>query len=408
MLGAGLLLAAAALLTLAFADKAVRAGPVTPALLYLGFGLAAGAVFGAPGSATLVAHAGVWVVGLELALLVSLFAIGLRLRIEPTWRAWRVALLLAGPGMAITIAVAAAVGVGLLGWSWGMAVVVAAILAPTDPVLASDVQVRSEQDRDAVRLSLTAEGAMNDGSALPAVVLGLWLLQREATSGTPALPWLQDLVWPVLGGALIGVALGHALGWVIRSRVRAGDALARDELLLLGGVTLSYGAALLTGTSSFVLGFAVAVTMLQLLRADRQTPSEAPLAERLHAFGARIERLVEAFTVVAIGIGLWIVTPTLGMVAFALALLLIARPAAVFALVTPGMASVPQRRLLAWFGIRGVGSLYYAAYALEHGLAPAGVDPMLGTVLTALALSIVLHGLSVTRLMQSNFRRRLH
>jgi sodium/hydrogen antiporter len=407
VLSIGLLLAAAALLGLAFAEKALRALPLTPALLYLGLGAAAGAIFGAPSAQTIAVQAPLLRIVLELALLVSLFAIGLRLRIAPTWQGWRVALLLAGQGMVVTIAVTATVGVLLFGWSWGTAVVVASILAPTDPVLASEVQVHSADDRDTLRLSLTAEGAMNDGSALPSVVLGLWLMQSErGSAATPG--WWSELLWPVVGGAVIGVALGYGLGLAIRARVRAGDALVRDELLLLGGVTLAYGVALVTATSAFVLGFALAVTLLQPLRGDAGTPSEAPLAERLHAFGARIERLVEAFSVIAIGIGLFVVPPTASMLLLALALVLVARPLAVFAVVPPRSVSSHQRRLLAWFGIRGVGSLYYAAYAIERGLQGDAMAQMLGVVMTALAASIVLHGLSVTQLMQAYQRRRGH
>lgn len=404
MLSVGLLLAALALLGLAFAEKAMRSWPLTPALLYLFLGMAAAAAFGAPSLQAFVVNAPVLLVALELALLVSLFVIGLRLRIAPTWQAWRVAVLLAGPSMVVTIAVMTVAAVLLFGWSWGLALVVASVLAPTDPVLASEVQLRSAHDRDALRLALTAEGAMNDGSALPAIVVGLWLVQNVA--GGPALDWWWAVVWPVAGGAVIGVALGWALGLLIRARVRAGDPLVRDELLLVGGVSLSYGVALLTGTSAFVLGFALAVTLLQPLRTDERTPSEAPLADRLHAFGARIERLVEAFSVMATGAALFIVPPTLYMVVFAVILLLVARPLAVFITVPGSFVAGHQRRLLAWFGIRGVGSLYYAVYVVEHGLEGEAVSQMLGTVITALAASIVLHGLSVTRLMDAYQARR--
>ncbi len=406
MLALSLLLAAMSLLALAFADKALRTLPLTPALLYLGIGVAAGALFGAPSSQTITAYAPQLRVVLELALLISVFVIGLRLRIEPTWRAWRVALLLAGPGMVVTIAVAAVAAVVLFDWPWGLALVVASIVAPTDPVLASDVQVHSAQDRDAVRLSLTAEGAMNDGSALPAVVFGLWLMQSSLGGTHAPLRWWTDLIWPVAGGAVLGIALGYALGWVIRARVRAGDALLRDELLLVGGATLSYGVALATHTSAFVLGFALAVTLLQPLRADSSTPSEGPLAERLHTFGARIERLVEAFTVIAIGVALFVTPPTWPMLFFALAVLVIARPLSVYAVVRPAAMPAHQRRLLAWFGIRGVGSLYYVAYAMQHGLGGAMAAQMLGVVMTVLAASIVLHGLSVTQMMAAYQKRR--
>jgi sodium/hydrogen antiporter len=407
MLSTGLLLAATALLLLAFAQPAVERLPLTPALIYLVIGVGAAAVFGTPRIDTLIEHAQLLRVVLELALLVSLFVIGLRLRVAPTWRGWRTALLLAGPGMLVFVAAAALAAHLALGWSWGMAVMVAAILAPTDPVLASDVQVDSTQDRDALRLSLTAEGGMNDGTALPAVLFGLWLLEpsMSALDGN-SIAWLKELLWPVAGGAAIGLALGSGLGLVIRARVRAGDGLVRDEMLLVGGVTLAYGVALATHTSAFVLAFALAIMLLAPLRNDEATPSERPIAERMLAFGLRVERLVEAFAVIAIGIGLGLVMPSWPLLAFALAVLLVVRPIAVFAVVPPRSVTPHQRRLLAWFGIRGVGSLYYAALALEHGVKGDAAAAMLSGVLAVLAASIVLHGISVTPVMR-RYRQRI-
>ncbi len=409
MLSAGLLLAAAALLLLALAQPAVERLPLTPALIYLAIGVGAAAAFGAPRVDTLIEHARLLRVALELALLVSLFVIGIRLRIAPTWRAWRIALLLAGPGMVLFIAAAALAAHLALGWSWGMALLVSAILAPTDPVLASEVQVDSAQDRDAVRLSLTTEGAMNDGTALPAVIVGLWLLAPSSASTLDGpFAWVRELLWPVAGGAAIGLALGWGLGLAIRARVRAGDGLARDELLLVGGVALAYGVALATHTSAFVLAFALAIKLLQPLRNDDATPSERPIAERMQAFGLRLERLVEAFAVIAIGVGLGLVMPSWPLLAFALTVLLIVRPIAVFAVVPARAVTSHQRQLLAWFGIRGVGSLYYAALALEHGVRGDAAASMLSGVLIVLAASIVLHGISVTPLMRryrERFRR---
>ena len=400
MLSAGLLLAAGALLLLAFTQPLVERLPLTPALIYLAIGVGAAAVFGTPHVERLIEHAQPVRVALELALLVSLFVIGLRLRIAPTWRAWRTALLLAGPGMVIFIAAGALAAVLAFDWGWGLAVVVAAVLAPTDPVLASDVQVDSAKDRDAVRLSLTAEGAMNDGTALPGVILGLWLLEPASSPLGDPRAWVVDLLWPVAGGALIGVALGWALGCLIRARVRAGDALVRDEWLLAGGVTLAYGVALATHTSAFVLAFALAVVLLQPLLNDEATPSERPIAERMQAFGLRLERLVEALAVIAIGVGVGLIVPSWSLLAFALALLLIVRPLSVVALVRSTAVTAHQRRLMAWFGIRGIGSLYYAALALEHDLGVDAAAAMLSAVLAVLAASIVLHGVSVTPVMR--------
>jgi NhaP-type Na+/H+ or K+/H+ antiporter len=399
MLTLALLLTGAALLVMAFAQRPLVPLPVTPAMLYLLLGAGAGALFGAPGDFQLQQAAPALQVLLELALLVSLFAVGLRLRSAPGWRSWRVALVLAGPAMLVSIALAAAVAVVLFGWSWPMALLLGAILAPTDPVLASDVQVVSEHDRDALRVSLTAEGALNDGTALPVVLAALWLLQHDVRDA--GVDEVAALLWPVGGGAFVGIGAGWLLGLAIRARVRRGDPLLRDELLTAGGVALSYGLALATQTSSFVVAFLLAVTLLQPLRRDPVTPSESPLAERLHAFGARIERLAEALSVLAVGVGLSMVAWSVPLLLFALACAFVVRPLSVLSVLWPLRMPPHQRHLIAWFGIRGVGSLYYLAHALAHGVSGTMAAQLLDVTLATVAASILLHGLSVTRAMQA-------
>lgn len=408
MLTIAFLLFGTVLLALALGERAVQRLPLTPALVYLVIGIVAG--FGLEaGLPELQPEVSLLLMATELAVLVSLFAVGLRLRITPTLSAWRVALLLAGPGMVVAVMLGTLVAVALLGLPWGAAVVLAAILAPTDPVLASEVQIRGEDDRDAVRLSLTAEGGLNDGAALPAVMLGLGLLGLHALDGAPGSPgwWWSDLLWPIGGGALVGLALGLGLGLLLRQRSRRGDPLARDELIYIGGVALAYGSALATHTSAFVVAFAAAVTLLLPMRSDHFSGSEGPLAERLHGFGASIERLVEAGAVLAVGLALPGRSPGVATFAFALLLVLAVRPLSVWAVVRRGMLAPHQRRLVAWFGIRGLGSLYYLAFALDHGMPSALAETLVDATLVAIAMSIVLHGLSSTRLMQAYQRRRV-
>ena len=151
-----LLLVSTVLLALALVDRAVRRLPLTPAVLYLGVGWGAGAWLGAPSAETIGRHLPALVLSTELAVLLSLMAVGLRLRVSPRLATWRVALLLAGPGMVVTVLLGTLAAAWVLALSWPTALLLAAVMAPTDPVLASEVRIRSEGDRDAVRLSLTA------------------------------------------------------------------------------------------------------------------------------------------------------------------------------------------------------------------------------------------------------------
>ncbi len=168
-------------------------------------------------------------------MLVSLFAVGLKLTLPLSDRRWRAALRLATLSMLITIALLAAIGVVLFDLPLGAAILLAAMLAPTDPVLASDVQLADPNDRDSVRFSLTGEGGLNDGAAFPFVMLGLALLGLR-DPGAGYWRWMTlDLVWPVAGGLAIGALCGYAIGkLVLYLRTRHQEAVGLDEFLMLG------------------------------------------------------------------------------------------------------------------------------------------------------------------------------
>ena len=402
MLTAALVLLGLVVLALALADLPVKRLPLSPALIYLSVGWLAGAVLGAPAPQALELHAPVLMLVLELAVLVSLLAVGLRLRVLPTFKSWRLALLLAGPGMVITIGLAAMAAFWLLDLAWPAALLLAAIMAPTDPVLASDVQIRSDQDRDVVRLAITAEGGINDGTALPAVMLALGLMGLHALGPHGADWWWADLVWPIGGGAALGAGLGLLLGWALKRRALGDDPLERDELIYAGALLLALGLARATATSSFVLVFVAGVTLLLPMRGM----ARQGLSERLHAFGARCERLVEAATVLAVGVMLNSVELGWPEIAFALVMALAVRPLAVWAVVRRATLAGSQRQLVAWFGIRGIGSLFYLLFVLQHGVSGSLAQRLVSATLVCVAASIVLHGVSATPLMARYHQRK--
>jgi len=410
MLTAGLLLLGSLLLALALAEGPVRRLPLSPALIYLGAGALAGALLGGPALASpalIRQHAASLQVISEFSVLVSLVAVGLRLRVPPTFAAWRVAWLLAGPGMVATIAFATVAAWLLLDLPWPAAWLLASLLAPTDPVLASDVQIRSDEDRDAVRLAVSAEGGINDGTALPAVMLGLGLLGLHSLHEGGGW-WWADLAWPIAGGLLIGAALGLLLGVALRALLRRGQTLGRDELVYVGCVALAYGLARASETSTFVVAFSTGATLLLPLQQAPDSGDE--FATRLHAFGGRCERLVEATAVTAVGVALSGLVQRLPLllasVCFALLLIVLLRPLAVMLVVRQRVMPPRQRRLVAWFGIRGVGSLFYLAFVLTQGIDAALADTLITATLSCVAISIVLHGISATPLMAAYHLRQ--
>jgi sodium/hydrogen antiporter len=415
MLTATLLLLGVVLLAMCLLELHVTRLPMSPAIVYLAVGWVAGWMVQAKvlTPPTAPERADMLVIITEIAVLISLFAVGLQLRMPLTLKGWRVAAVLASASMLVTIAFATLAGFWLMpALGWAGALLLAGILAPTDPVLAGEVQIRSNTDRDVVRVSLTAEGGLNDGTALPLVMLALGLL-GIGDLGPGGSRWLwHDLLWPIAGGALLGWAFGRGLGRVIHWLLRKGHGLCWDELLYLGIITVAYGLSRLTDTSSFLFVFAAALGLFR--RSPRATDSletagvePDELADRLLAFGHRCGRLVEVAMVLLLGFAMpwvrWRGEPLI----YAVLLLVLIRPLSVF-LTVPGSAMMKtQRRVLAWFGIRGVGSLFYLALVIDSGIAPGLAVDLVNATLPAIALSVLLHGVSATPLMALYRKRRV-
>ncbi|MFL6628371.1 MAG: cation:proton antiporter [Vitreoscilla sp.] len=415
MLTSTLLLLGAVLLGMCLLELHVTRLPLSPAVVYLAVGWIAGWMVQARvvTPPTAPARADMLVIITEIAVLISLFAVGLQLRLPWTLKAWRVALVLAGGTMIATIALATLAGAWLMpSLGWAGALLLAGILAPTDPVLASEVQIRSRDDRDAVRVALTAEGGLNDATALPVVMLALGLL-GIGDLGTGGVRWLwHDLAWPIAGGALLGWGFGRVLGRVIHALQRHGHGLGWDELMYLGIITVAYGLSRLTETSAFLFVFAAALGLFRrtpgavasLARAGVE-PDE--LADRLLGFGHRCGRLVEVVMVLLLGFAMpwvqWRGAPLL----YAALLLLVIRPLSAFLTIPARALPRAQRRIVAWFGIRGVGSLFYLALVIDSGLSTTLSTDLMNATLPAIALSIVLHGVSATPLMALYRRRRV-
>jgi len=346
----------------------------------------------------------------EIALLIALFSVGIKIRVPiGDWR-WSLPLRLATISMVLTILGIAIVAVVLLDFDWRLALVLGAVLAPTDPVLASDVQLRSAQDRDRLRFGLTGEGGLNDGTAFPFVLLGLGLMGLHEI-GFAGWRWFAvDLVWGTVGGLGIGFLVGTALARGVRLlRAWRRDAVIFDEFLLLGVIALSYGAALAAHALGFLAVFAAG---LALRRADdihehsRSAADKPPLTPSMLNVNEQLERIVEVAVVLLVGAmistGYWSRSGLL----LAAILFFVIRPLAVWIGVRGVDSGSAPRRLLAWFGIRGIGSVYYAVYFAGFELRDDVATELLSAVFTVIAASIVLHGISAAPLMELYRARR--
>ncbi len=365
----------------------------------------------------------------EVAVILSLFAAGLKLRTPLHDGRWKLPLRLATISMTVTVGLVAFAGVFLLGLPFGAAVLLGAVLAPTDPVLASDVQIEDPDDRDRLRFSLTGEAGFNDGAAFPFVMLGLGLLGLHEL-GDWGWKWFTvDLGWRIVGGIGIGALLGMAVGrLVVHLRREQEEAVGLDDFLALGLVALSYGVAIFAHTYAFLAVFAAGLALrFEERRHTGDKPAEeiealaregekegvgangdvvpAYMASAVLGFAEQLERIGGVALVILVGTLLTYADLSWNAFLFVAALFFVIRPVSVWLGLLGSPTTGLQRELIAWFGIRGIGSIYYLMYAETHGVYDLFSGRILGVVLLAITASVVLHGTSVTPVMNWYARR---
>lgn len=351
----------------------------------------------------------------ELVVLVALMGVGLAIDrpLEPrrraSWARWSTTWRLLAIAMPLTIA-----GVALVGWWTGLpaaaALLLGAVLAPTDPVLASDVQVAGPQtgdlevdESDELRFTLTSEAGLNDGLAFPFVYAAI-LLATEGAVGSWIGKWLGFyLVAKVVLGVLAGILVGRILAYVaFRARSRSLRVAERgDALMALAALVTAYGIGEVVGGYGFLSVFVCAMTFRSAERAHDYHAAMHEVAERL-------ERLLTLFVLLALGIalsrGLLAGLDWRGVTA-AVALVFLIRPASGLVALSPlARRERPpldrgQRWAAAFFGVRGVGSIYYLAYAAGHA-DELGTDWLWSTVAFAIVLSVFVHGVLASPVMR--------
>tara|TARA_R110002072_G_scaffold102349_2_gene225143 strand:- start:23230 stop:24528 length:1299 start_codon:yes stop_codon:yes gene_type:complete len=423
------LLVGGLLLVMGLTPSLIKQLPVTSAIVYLAVGLIAGPTLLNAFHFNPLQQSALLETLTEVAVLISLFAAGIKMPVPFSLPRWRVPILLAFVSMTVTVAMVAAFAHYQLGIALGAAVLLGAIVAPTDPVLATDVQIRHPGDRDRLRFYLTSEAGMNDGSAFPFVMLGLGLLGLHEL-GESALQWLLvDVLWATAAGIAIGVALGWGLaqlGWKIRNRYQGHDLM--DDFLGLGLIALVYGVSELFAAWGFLAVFFAAVTLrqtefklsgraadipdqLQVGPSQALDPTGPERTETVSAgslvFKEHLERLSELVLILLVGGTLFVDSWSWRAVSLALFLFLVARPVSVLVGLSVSRTSWRIRGLASWFGVRGIGSLYYLMYAIQHGLPEDTALELIHMTLIVITLSILVHGISVKPLMNRFGRKSI-
>lgn len=342
----------------------------------------------------------------EFVVIVALMGAGLKLDRPIGLRSWIITWRLLGITMPLSIAGIALLGWGLAGLPLVSALLLGALLAPTDPVLASDVQVGppGSGEEDEVRFGLTSEAGLNDGLAFPFTNLAI----AAAVGGLAAAPswlghWLlEDVLWKLSAGVVVGWLVGKVLG-VLAFRLPNRAQLSRtgDGFVALGITCLSYSLTEIAHGYGFLAVFVTALT----LRHEERTHE---YHEKLHEFSEQLERLLMMLILVLFGIslegGLLEVLTWSGIVVGVLVLLVVRPLAGLVGLIGTGIPS-GERLILSFFGIRGIGSFYYLAYALNEATFEA--DEQLWAITGFIVLvSIVVHGVTVTPIIRRLDRAR--
>ena len=340
----------------------------------------------------------------ELGVIVALMALGLKLDRRPGLGEWAVTWRLLAITMPLSIA-----GAAVLGWSIGLlvptAMLLGAVIAPTDPVLASEVQVgdpgegltdehdRSENDEKEVHFALSSEAGLNDGLAFPFTNLAIAL----ALSGLAPENWLGewllvDVVYEIAAGVLAGVTLGWVLARIIFITVPQTQlAQSVRGIEALAGTLFIYGLTELAGGYGFIAVFVAATMVRNYERTHEYNQS-------LHDVTELAEQAMMALIMVLFGgalVGGLLAPLTLEAALVALAILFVVRPIAGIAGLLGFDRDWGERATIAFFGVRGIGSFYYLAYALNAGVFP-DADLLWATVGLVVLVSVVLHGITAT------------
>ncbi|MFF5159337.1 cation:proton antiporter [Streptomyces sp. NPDC000348] len=348
----------------------------------------------------------------EICVIISLMGAGLALNRPFGRRLWQGTWRQLGVTMPLTIAAVGLLAWGLLDWPPVAALLLAAVLAPTDPVLASEVRVGaptdSEHDEDEVRFTLTSEAGLNDGLAFPFVLAAVALAAAGGhPTGDGIARWaLVDVLYKCVVGVAAGLAVGALLGWLFFRAGRQAMRLSehREGFVAVGATFLAYGVTELLHGYGFL---AVFVTACRIRGAERAHGYHMVL----HDFVEQVERLLTAALLFLLGVfvaqgGLASLTWQGALVG--LLLLLAVRPLTGWAAQFGTSAGPRERAVIALFGIRGIGSLFYLAHALGSGGFGVPAERLWAVVTFTVLASVVLHGVSATPVISRLDRLRLH
>jgi NhaP-type Na+/H+ or K+/H+ antiporter len=335
----------------------------------------------------------------ELVVIVSLMGSGLKIDQPFSFKSWSIPFRLVIITMILSIAAVTFFGWWAFGFSLASAVLLGAVLAPTDPVLAADVQVGPplQAQKDNVRFSLTAEAGMNDGMAFPFVWLAItFAFVGTGSSESAILEWfVRDFVYKILAGVVIGILMGRFLAYLVfYLPEKQNFTVIRDGFVAVSATLMVYGITELVHGYGFV---AVFVTALAL----RNYELHHKFHKKLHDFTDQIERILLAIVLILFGGSLVsgiLDSLTWKMAGFGVGFVFIIRPLCGLLGLIGTRLHVKEKLAVSFFGIRGIGSIYYLTFALTETRFTSAPE-IWSMVAFIVLLSLCIHGLTATSVM---------
>jgi len=341
----------------------------------------------------------------ELAVIIALMAAGIGIDKPFSIRGWKMPLRLISITMLLSIAAIAGIAVFFLGFDLSSAILLGAVLAPTDPVLSGDVQVAgpNEGDEDEMHFALTAEAGINDGAAFPFTWLAIALALGAGTSEGMIIDWLlNDLLYKIIAGILSGVLVGRVCNYLFFT-LPDRKQFFKVQMGFVGiAITLFvYALAELVHAYGFVAVFTAAVTL-------RNREMKHHYHEELHHFTQQVEHVMMVILLILFGGSLVhgvLDHLTWPMALAGISIILFIRPLSALA----GLIGIPlqmkRKLVISFFGIRGIGSFFYLSFALSKAEF-SEKDKLWSIVAFIVLISIVIHGLTAARSVRWVTRKR--
>ncbi|WP_179352207.1 cation:proton antiporter [Winogradskyella vidalii] len=338
----------------------------------------------------------------ELVVIISLMVAGLKIGLNYSWKEWHNPLRLIGFTMPLFMAAVFLIAYYILGFDGPVAVLLAAVLAPTDPALASEIQLNKKQTvatkNVGVEYNLTAEAGLNDGLAFPFVFLAILWSKSDTLGIDEWKEWLgYYLLFKIIVGVIVGIVVGFAYSYMTHKLATPKARIIHQAFVALSLTLISYGLAEILDGYGFLSVFMAGLFAHYHKHTNNETTEGAPSL----GFITNVEKFLIIFWMIFFGGSLmsgilnFNSLPTLG---FGVFLVLIARPLLGYISLYKSGLGAKKKWAISFFGIRGIGSVFYLTYAIKHGNFE-DVNHVFSIVAFIILLSIVLHGITTKRLM---------